>query len=86
MNQYTPGLWEKRDKYLVTDKDGRSIAVTWHEADTHRIVTAVNSHNDLLEACEGLIRIYNSDGGMCAHDEAGIIDRAKKAIAKEGAK
>lgn len=64
---------------LGLDVDG--MAVVFEEADAELIVRAVNSHTDLLAACQGLLRLHYDEGKPSA---AGLeaVNKAEAAIAR----
>ena len=84
--KYTPGPWKHAHRYIIEDSEGNWIATTpagvTAKEDALRVADAqlISAAPDLLEACEGLLRLYAKGG--CVKTEAKAINRAEVAIAK----
>ena len=84
--------WEDRfDKarsaILFYDADGEHIATISGDlpidsANAHRIVTAVNAHDDLLAACKIAVETFDDDAPGPGDTERGALRRLRAAILK----
>ena len=80
---HTPTPWQswKNDSGIYGFGNPKSPSGrAFNEVDANFIIRAVNSHDELLEACKGLLLIL--DGSDIAHFNDGNILQAKEAIKK----